>query len=117
MDYFLTQLCVLGAVAFYTLLERKGLSYTQLRKGPNKVGFIGVPQPLADAVKLLAKELVMPYYANPGLFLLAPVISLTVALVGWMIFPVIRVRIISNLGLLFFLCVTSLNVYAVILAG
>lgn len=73
-------ICVLLAVAFFTLFERKGLSYIQIRKGPNKVGFIGVPQPIADAAKLLTKEIVKPSVANYMPYLFAPVLRFILAL-------------------------------------
>jgi NADH-ubiquinone oxidoreductase chain 1 len=75
-----TYICILLSVAFFTLLERKGLGYFQVRKGPNKVGFIGLPQPLADAAKLFTKELTKPTLANQSPYLIAPALSLILAL-------------------------------------
>lgn len=73
-------ICILLAVAFFTLLERKGLRYIQIRKGPNKVGFIGLPQPLADAAKLLTKEIAKPTMANYSPYFVAPIFSFILAL-------------------------------------
>lgn len=73
-------ICILLAVAFFTLLERKGLRYIQIRKGPNKVGFIGLPQPLADAAKLLLKEIAKPTMANYSPYFIAPIFSFILAL-------------------------------------
>lgn len=82
-----TYVCVLLAVAFFTLLERKGLRYIQERKGPNKVGLSGVPQPLADAAKLLTKEIIRPTQANLSVFILAPVLRFILALILWQLYP------------------------------
>lgn len=80
-------LCVLLAIAFFTLLERKILGYIQLRKGPNKVRLIGIPQPLADAAKLFTKELNKPTDANIIPFIMAPILALFLALIIWSLYP------------------------------
>nr|QXP99771.1 NADH dehydrogenase subunit 1 [Melanoides tuberculata] len=112
-----TYICILLAVAFFTLLERKGLSYMQIRKGPNKVGFMGLPQPLADAAKLLTKEIAKPTMANYSPYFLAPVFSFILALLLWQLYPTIFATHYFKWGILFFLCVSSLNVYGTLLAG
>ena len=80
LSSIITYVCALLAVAFFTLIERKGLSYIQIRKGPNKVGIAGLPQPLADAAKLLTKEIAKPAMANYSPYFIAPIFSLVLAL-------------------------------------
>nr|YP_009509703.1 NADH dehydrogenase subunit 1 [Antarctoneptunea aurora]AXF46319.1 NADH dehydrogenase subunit 1 [Antarctoneptunea aurora] len=113
----LSYICILLAVAFFTLLERKGLSYIQLRKGPNKVGLSGLPQPIADAAKLLTKEIAKPTMANYSPYFVAPVFSFILALLLWQLYPSLYSCSYFKWGILFFLCVSGMNVYGTLLAG
>jgi len=117
LSSLITYICVLLAVAFFTLLERKGLRYIQIRKGPNKVGIAGLPQPLADAAKLLTKEIAKPSMANYSPYFIAPVFSFVLALLLWQLYPSIYSTSYFKWGVLFFLCVSGLNVYGTLLAG
>lgn len=117
LSSLITYICVLLAVAFFTLLERKGLRYIQIRKGPNKVGIAGLPQPLADAAKLLTKEIAKPSMANYSPYFIAPVFSFVLALLLWQLYPSIYSTAYFKWGVLFFLCVSGLNVYGTLLAG
>lgn len=110
---------LMGAVAYMTLWERKLLGFMQVRIGPNRVGPKGLLQPIADAVKLLSKELINPTAAAKGLFRLGPVMAIMPALAAWVVIPFGPEAVLSNVnaGLLVILAITSIEVYGVIIAG
>nr|YP_009485629.1 NADH dehydrogenase subunit 1 [Inara alboguttata]AVZ00765.1 NADH dehydrogenase subunit 1 [Inara alboguttata] len=115
--YVLTLICVLIAVAFTTLLERSVLGYIQLRKGPNKVGMMGLLQPFSDGIKLFFKEQTYPYFSNFLIYYFIPAFMLIMSFVLWMLFPFIMNVYNFNFGALFFLCCTGMGVYGVLLCG
>ena len=106
-------------VAYLTLWERKAIGWSQIRPGPNRVGPLGLLQPIADAVKLIFKEIIVPTAANKSLFFLGPVMTIMPALAAWAVVPFGPEVALANVnaGLLFLLAITSMEVYGVIIAG
>lgn len=108
-----------GAVAYLLLAERKVIGYMQHRIGPNRVGIMGIAQPLADVVKLLFKEMILPTQSNRYLFLIAPVLTIAPSLCAWAVIPFGAGAALAdiNAGLLFLFSMTSLGVYGILVAG
>lgn len=130
MDIFLSLLIIalkvvaiilplLLSVAYLTYAERRVIGLMQLRRGPNVVGPFGLLQPIADAVKLMFKEIIIPSNASKAVFILAPVITFVLSLVGWAVIPFDKGLVLSdiNVGVLYVLAVSSLGVYGIIMAG
>nr|YP_009994721.1 NADH dehydrogenase subunit 1 [Zyginella minuta]QNP08959.1 NADH dehydrogenase subunit 1 [Zyginella minuta] len=119
--YYITSLIllvfVMVAVGFYTLLERKIMGYIHIRKGPNKVGIFGLFQPFSDGAKLFLKEQVYPMNSNFVIYYVCPALGLVQSLFMWVLFPYYFNCIDFSYGFLFFLCVSSLGVYSLIICG
>lgn len=111
--------CLLISVAFITLLERKVLAIIQRRQGPNVIGVFGLLQPLADGFKLLMKETIIPSTSEKFLFIVAPILSFLISLLGWGVIPFDKYAVFAdiNIGLLYILSVSSLGIYGIIISG
>jgi len=110
---------LLISVAYFTIAERKFMGSIQRRKGPNVIGFLGLLQPLADGLKLFVKETILPSNSNLYVFLLAPILTFILSLIGWAVIPLSETLVVSdlNLGVLYLFAISSLSVYGIILAG
>lgn len=119
LKYLILIVPVLVTVAIFTVFERKVMGYIQRRQGPIKVGFLGILQPFADGLKLMIKEPVIPVNSNYLMYIAAPILTLLLSLINWILIPFDENVVISNIniGVLFILGISSLSVYGVIIAG
>jgi len=119
LKIFLIIVPLLLSVAYFTLAERKIMASIQRRRGPNVIGYLGLLQPLADGLKLFIKETILPTSANILIFLLAPLLTFFLSLMGWVVVPFGENLVVANLniGLLYLFAISSLSVYGIILSG
>lgn len=116
---FLIILPLLVSIAFFTIAERKIMGSIQIRKGPNIIGYVGLLQPLADGFKLFVKESIYPSSSNELIFIIAPIMALILSIFNWAVIPFTDGIFLTdlNLGVIFILCISSLNVYSLLFAG
>jgi len=110
---------LLISVAYFTLAERKIMGIIQRRKGPNVIGYLGLLQPLADGLKLFVKETILPSNSDSQVFLLAPLLTFVLSLIGWAVIPFSNYTVLSNinLGILYLFAISGLSVYGIVIAG
>ena len=110
---------LLISVAYFTIAERKIMGIIQRRRGPNVIGFVGLLQPLADGLKLFAKETILPSNSNIIVFLIAPILSFLLSLISWSVIPFSDTIVLSdiNIGILYLFATSSLSVYGIVMAG
>lgn len=117
LNLLLVTIIILISVAFLTLMERKFLSYIQIRKGPNKVGFIGLIQPFRDAIKLLSKEIIFINKVNLLIYIYSPILRFILIIIIWIIYPFWVNNLRIKIGLIYLICCLRLGVYGLILSG
>nr|YP_010003287.1 NADH dehydrogenase subunit 1 [Meteorus pulchricornis]ACY09471.1 NADH dehydrogenase subunit 1 [Meteorus pulchricornis]QHS69751.1 NADH dehydrogenase subunit 1 [Meteorus pulchricornis]WCB99554.1 NADH dehydrogenase subunit 1 [Meteorus pulchricornis] len=115
--FILVILFIMVSVAFFTLFERKMMALFHYRKGPNKIGIMGLMQPFSDAMKLLSKEFFLPFMSNFMIYMLSPMFMIIISIMMWMIYPFLTNMLNFKMNTLFFLCIMSMGVYSLMLMG